>query len=185
MNRDMRMGRPSGYDALAAGAIWQNKVVEAYRDSGVEVLVGWGHDQPDIVIPLPGPIPPVIIAVKSFTLVPSNQRRGADGRLSNASSRTVTRADVSAEVNYALLSKAARLILTIVNQRNGVCEHADLDYETFAYYSTSQRLNDDESGDREYAIWDPSDVVTLETNRQQGWARIQNPKFNQKGEQIN
>ncbi len=179
----MSYKRPDGYRSIAEGAIWQQRVVDAYKEDGYpDVWVGWSHDQPDLVIFIPD-VPPIVIAVKSFTLVPSAERRGPDGRLSYASARTVTREHVAPEINYSLQAKAALCVLTVINQRNGVAEHIELHPEVFTSYTTSQRLNDNR-GNRNLAIWDFADVVALERNDQQGWLRIANPNLEEQEEQT-
>ncbi len=159
-------------------------MAEEWKADGFQVSVGWGHDEPDIVLRFPNDIPPVVVSVKTFNLVPSNQRYGKDGRHSYASARTITRKDVIAEVAYALSVKAYTVILTVVNQRNGVAEHVELDPTTFSQYTTSQRLNDD-NGEREYTITDLMNPSTLEESTGQGWTRITNPQFDEEGQQIN
>jgi hypothetical protein len=178
------LGKPSGYDALAQGVVWQNRVAEEWKAAGFEVSVGWGHDQPDIALSFPEGVPPVVVSVKTFNLVPSNLRYGRDGRHSYASARTITRKDVIAEIAYALSNRAYTVILTVVNQRNGVAEHVELDPTTFSQYTTSQRLNDD-NGEREYTINDLMNPATQEASEGQGWTRITNPRFDSKGQQIN
>ncbi|MBI3859231.1 MAG: hypothetical protein HY296_03180 [Thaumarchaeota archaeon] len=177
------MGKPSGYDALAAGNIWQNRVAEAWAAEGYEVQVGWGHNQPDIVLPIAEVVPPAVVSVKTFFLVPSSQRYGPEGKHSYASGRTIYRREVIAEINYALTNGAYMLILTVINQRNGVAEHVLLNPKTFQAYATSQRLNDD-SGDTELVIWDLDTPVWLEENKELGWERITNPHFDSEGQQI-
>jgi hypothetical protein len=175
--------RPSGYDALANGLVWQNRIAEEWKAEGHQVTLGWGHDQPDIVLSFPYGLPPVLVSVKTFNLVPSNMRYGEDGRHSYASARTIRRKDVIAEIAYALSNPTYAVILTVVNQRNGVAEHVELDPTTFRQYTTSQRLNDD-SAEKEYAIWDLRSPVILEVNEALGWKKIINPHFDSEGQQI-
>ncbi len=151
----------------------QSKVAEEYKAEGHHVSVGWGHNQPDIVLEFPYGLPPIVISVKSFKLVQSNMRYGEDGRHSYASARTIKRKDVIAEMTYALSTKAYTVILTVINQRNEVAEHVELDPATFSQYTTSQRLNDD-NGKKEFVL-DLSNEVTLEENKELGWARDSNP----------
>jgi len=177
------LGESSGYDALAAGNIWQFRTGERYREEGWDPQLGWGHSQPDIVLPIGNGRPPIVISAKSFYLVKSNQRYGLDGRHSHASTRTIYRREVAAEINYALTNGAYVLVLTVINQRNGVAEHAMIDPRAFQSYTTSQRLNDD-SWDKELVILDFEWVVWLEANKQLGWERVCNPHFDSEGRQT-
>jgi hypothetical protein len=182
------LGEPSGYGALAAGNIWQNKVAEKWKAEGYDIWVGWGHDQPDIVLTFPDPKdqshpPRAVVSVKSYSLVPSPYRYGEDGRHSHASCRTIYREDVLPELNYAIEDGLHEVVLTIVNQRNGVAEHVLLVPQKFSKYTTSQRLNDD-SGDRELVLWDLIWPVVLDYDREAGWERVENPKFDSQGYQI-
>ena len=175
--------RPSGYDALANGVVWQNRIGEEYKIEGHQVSLGWGHNQPDIVLSFPYGLPPVLVSVKTFNLVSSSMRYGDGGRHSYASARTISRKDVIAEIAYALSNPTYAVILTVVNQRNGIAEHLILDPLTFQQYTTSQKLNDD-SAEKEYAIWDLRSPVILEVNETLGWKRITNPHFDSTGRQI-
>lgn len=177
------LSKPSGYDALAQGVVWQNRIAEEWKAEGHEVSVGWGHSQPDIVLGFPYGLPPVVVSVKTFNLFPSTMRYGEEGRHSFASTRTIGRKDVIAELIYAQSVGAYTVILTVVNQRNGVVEHAELDLATFTQYATSQRLNDDR-GERVYTITDLRNPERLDGNARQGWTRIANPRFDNEGQQI-
>lgn len=189
------MGKPSGYDALAQGVVWQQRVTDRWRELGFQVRSYWGHNEPDLVVDLecigealelfPNGYPKVIVSVKTFYLVPSSERRGPDGRLSYASARTVSRKDVQAELGYAqsnyVLDREGKylfgpLFLTIVNTRNETVEHVSLNPWTFQGYTTSQRLNLDD-WEKELSVIDIFDPRTLEENQSQGWRRVENPQY--------
>lgn len=163
--------RTSGYDALAQGVMWQSRIAEEWQAEGFPVQLGWGHDQPDIVLGPPHGLPPVIVSVKTYNLRPSSMCYGDDGRHSFASARTITRQDVVAEIDYAIAHRAYMVILTVVNQRNGIAEHIELDPATFTRYATSQSLNDD-SAPRAYIVRDLHSLEVLEVNEKLGWKRI-------------
>lgn len=63
------------------------------------------------------------------------------------------------------------VILTVVNQRNGIAEHIELDPAAFVRYATSQSLNDD-SAPRAYIVRDLHSLEVLEVNEKLGWKRI-------------
>jgi hypothetical protein len=173
------LGNPSGYDALAAGNIWQNRIAEDWLACGFPVETHYGHGEPDIAVYFPESFPPHyhlrsrilrVVSSKALYLVPSKMRYGPEGKHSYATTRPIYRRDVVPEINYALANDAYGVVLTVVNIRNGVAEHAELDPKTFQVYNTSQRLNEDDRI-KEY-VPDLQSGSILEEDKEMGWTRI-------------
>ena len=159
---------PDGYRALAEGAVWQQRVADAWGALGCQTKIGWGHDEADVILledaelntvdshtgePYPqerymdGFFISGVVSVKTFTLVPSAQRYGANGEIAFASSRTIKRKDVLPELEFGEAHSVDCVILTVINSRSGAAEHVKM-YpfpiprfcEAFDHYSTSSRL---------------------------------------------
>ncbi len=171
--------KPRGYDGLARGNVWQQRIANVWKDLGFGVWVGWGHDEPDIVTftdVMLADDPPErlveaygvvnhVVSVKTFHFVPSDQRFDEEGRHCWAVARTLYRKDVLAEVNYALSHRIGSVLLTIVNTRNEVAEHVELDCNSFQRYTTSQLLNNG-NGPKEYTL---RNAVQVEEDTTLGW----------------
>jgi ABC-type lipoprotein export system ATPase subunit/GNAT superfamily N-acetyltransferase len=120
--------KPDGYDALAKGVLIQQQIADEYRKQGYTVECNFGHDQPDIILyEDENKTKPIkVISVKSYYLVPSNQRWTATPLPSGevvwksgfANARTVYRKDVLPELSYAI-NYGIECELIVVNLRNG------------------------------------------------------------------
>lgn len=186
----MDPAKPSGYDALARGNIWQARIADAWGDLGWGVQVGWGHDEPDIVtfsptaflddapekLVEPFGVVNQVVSVKTFHLVPSGERFDQTGKHSWAVARTIYRKDVLPEINFALSHGLNFVLLTIVNTRNEIVEHIEVDCGSFQRYTTSQQLNDD-SRQKVYTIQNASQT---EEDTQLGWRRLKPFEVNRK-----
>lgn len=107
-----------------------------------------------------------IVSVKCFTLVASNQRYSTEGTASNAVARTITRKDVLPEIQAARSYGMCEVLLTIINLRNGIAEHAIIYTPTFQKYTTTQYLNND-SNPRHYAL---TGIAVENWNQQMGYS---------------
>ncbi|MBC7091027.1 MAG: hypothetical protein H5T50_03845 [Nitrososphaeria archaeon] len=158
--------KPDGYEALAKGIIIQQQIADEYKKQGYIVECNFGDKEPDIILYADeNKTKPIkVVSVKSFYLVPSNQRwtatplpssssfsGGVVRRQGFATTRMVYRRDLAPEISFALQYNVP-LELVIVNQRNMKRQVIVLEGEKlrgFQSIASSQELNKDEDTEKE------------------------------------
>lgn len=153
--------KPDGYEALAKGILIQQQIADEYKKQGYIVECKFGDKEPDIILyEDENKTKPIkVVSVKSFYLVPSNQRwtatplpDGSNGRRQGfATTRMVYRRDILPEIEYALEHNVP-LELVLVNQRNMKRETIVLEgmmLKNFQKIASSQKLNQDKKEEEE------------------------------------